>query len=96
MEIKNQFRSIIQWEQPQPYELFKRWSSSTDEVKNASKLILQPGQGCIFTYEGKIEGVFEEEGMYNLKTDNKPFITTKKVYLIILLSVKLPLEKVSA
>ena len=81
MGLKNQFRSVIQWEEPQPYELFKRWSSSTDEVKNASKLILQPGQGCIFTYEGKIEGVFEEEGIYNLKTDNKIFITTLKKFL---------------
>ena len=81
MGLKNQFRSIIEWDKPQPYELFRRWQHDTDEVKNASQLILQPGQGCIFTYEGKIEGVFEEEGMYNLKTDNKPFITTIKKFL---------------
>jgi len=81
MGLKNQFRSIIEWDKPQPYELFRRWSHDNDELKNASQLILQPGQGCIFTYEGKIEGVFEEEGMYNLKTDNKPFITTIKKFL---------------
>jgi len=81
MGLKNQFRSIVEWEKPQPYELFKRWQHDTDEIKNASQLILQPGQGCIFTYEGKVEGVFQEEGSYNLKTDNKPFLTTIKKFL---------------
>ena len=76
--IKNQLRSIIQWEDPQPFQIFHRFTNRGDELKNASKLIIQPGQGCIFTYEGKIEGIFQEEGMYNLKTDNKPFITTLK------------------
>lgn len=81
MGIKNQFRSIIEWEAPQPYELFYKWHHATDELKNASKLILQPGQGCIFTYEGKIEGIFEEEGLYEIKTSNKPFITTLKKFM---------------
>lgn len=79
--ITNQFRSIIQWEDPQPWQLFYRYTTKGDELKNASKLIIQPGQGCIFTYEGKIEGIFQEEGMYNLKTDNRPFITTLKKFL---------------
>lgn len=78
MGIKNQFRSVIQWEDPQPWQLFYRYTDRGDELKNASKLILQPGQGCIVTYEGKIESVFEEEGLYELTTDNKPFITTLK------------------
>lgn len=78
MGIKNQFRSVIQWEDPQPWQLFYRFTDRGDELKNASKLILQPGQGCIVTYEGKIESVFEEEGLYELTTDNKPFITTLK------------------
>jgi len=29
-------------------------------------------------YEGKVEGVFQEEGLYDLKTDNIPFWTTIK------------------
>jgi len=74
--IKNQLRSVIQWEDPEPWQIFHRFTNRGDEIKNASRLIIQSGQGCVFTYEGKIEGVFEEEGMYNLKTDNKPFLTT--------------------
>lgn len=79
--IKDQLRSIIQWEDPQPWQIFHRFTNRGDELKNASKLIIHPGQGCIFTYEGKIEGVFQEEGTYNLKTDNKPFLTTIKKFM---------------
>jgi len=81
MSITNQFRSVIQWEDPRQDELFMKFTDHGDEIKNASKLILQPGQGCILTYEGKVESVFEEEGMYDLKSDNKPFLTTIKKFL---------------
>lgn len=78
---KNQFRSVITWDDPQEWEIFRKFTDRNDELKNASKLIIQPGQGCIFTYEGKIEGTFSEPGIYNLETDNKPFITTLKKFL---------------
>lgn len=81
MDLKKQMRSVLQWENPKEYQLFYKFVDQGDELKNASKLILQPGQGCIFTYEGKIEGVFEEEGLYDLKTANKPFITTLKKFM---------------
>jgi len=81
MSLSNQFRSVIQWEDPNENELFIKFTDRGDEIKNASKLILQPGQGCILTYEGKVEGVFEEEGMYDLKSDNTPFFTTIKKFL---------------
>lgn len=81
MGIFNQFKSIIQWEDPRKEELFIKFTAKGDEIKNASKLILQPGQGCILTYEGKIEGVFDEAGTYDLNSDNKPFITSVKKFL---------------
>jgi membrane protease subunit (stomatin/prohibitin family) len=74
--LKRQLRSVIQWENPNPGALFERWSDNGDEIKNASKLIVGPGQGCIFVYEGKVEGVYTQEGMVELKTGNIPFITT--------------------
>ncbi len=81
MDIKKQMRSVIQWEHPKEYQLFFKFTDQGDELKNASKLILQPGQGCIFTYEGKVEGVFEEEGLYDLATGNKPFLTTMRKFM---------------
>lgn len=74
--IKRQLRSVIQWEDPGPDELFSRWSDNGDEIKNASKLIVGPGQGCLFVYEGKIAAVLEQEGMVELATANIPFWTT--------------------
>lgn len=81
MGIINQFRAVIQWENPRTDELFIKFTDKGDEIKNASKLILQPGQGCIITYQGKIEGIFEEAGTYDLKSDNTPFLTTIKKLL---------------
>jgi len=73
---KNQLRSVVQWENPPANALFERWSERGDEIKNASKLIVGPGQGCIFVYEGKVEAVITNEGMVDLKTANIPFWTT--------------------
>lgn len=74
--IKNQLRSVIQWENPNPEVLVSRYSDRGDEIKNASKLIVGPGQGVVFVYEGKVQAVHTEPGTYDLKTDNVPFWTT--------------------
>jgi membrane protease subunit (stomatin/prohibitin family) len=74
--MKRQLRSVIQWENPDPSQLFYRWSETGDEIKNASKLIVGPGQGCLFVYQGKIEAVWDTEGLYEIKTANIPFLTT--------------------
>jgi len=74
--LSNQFRSVIEWTHADPDDLFFRWSDDGDEIKDASKLIVGPGQGCIFVYEGKVEAVILDEGIVNLATDNVPFWTT--------------------
>ena len=74
--FSRQLRSVIQWTDPAPTVLFSRWSDNGDEIKNASQLIVGPGQGCIFVYEGRVVAVHGGEGMYPLRTGNIPFITT--------------------
>ncbi len=74
--IKRQLRSVIEWEKPSDNELFYRWSDNGDEIKNASTLIVGPGQGCIFVYQGHVVSVIETEGSISLLTDNIPFWTT--------------------
>lgn len=81
MGLINQLKSVIQWEDPRPNELFLKFTDKGDEIKNASKLILQPGQGCILTYEGKIQEVFSESGSYDLTSDNIPFVTSLKKFI---------------
>lgn len=74
--IRRQLRSVIEWQHPQPNALFEQWTDNGDEIKNASTLIVGPGQGCIFVYQGKVQAVIEDEGLVNLKTENIPFWTT--------------------
>jgi membrane protease subunit (stomatin/prohibitin family) len=74
--IHNQLRSVIQWTNPSPEAVVEQWSHNGDEIKNASKLIVGPGQGCVFVYQGKIEAIFMQEGIYELRTANIPFWTT--------------------
>jgi len=79
--VKRQLRSVVEWNNPGADELFYRWSENGDEIKNASKLIVGPGQGCIFVYEGKVVSVVEAEGMSSLLTENIPFWTTVSKFM---------------
>lgn len=74
--FKKQLSSVIEWSDQPSDILFYKYPSETDEIKNASKLIIAPGQGCIVVYEGKVEGLLTEQGTFNLSTDNHPFVTT--------------------
>ncbi len=71
-----QFRSVIKWDDPDPDYLLEKWSDDGDEIKNASKLIVGPGEGCLLVHEGRIEGLWEEEGLFKVNTGNIPFWTT--------------------
>jgi membrane protease subunit (stomatin/prohibitin family) len=79
--MSRQLRSVIQWENPDAGVLFQCWTDNGDEIKNASQLIVGPGQGCVFVYEGRVEAVYVEEGLYELKTANIPFFTTLRKFM---------------
>ncbi len=74
--IKRQLRSVIEWESPDHSALFELWSDNGDEIKDASQLVLEPGQGAVFVYGGKIKAVLTEPGTYDIETANVPFLTT--------------------
>lgn len=76
-----QLRSVIQWQNPASDALFSRWSENGDEIKDASQLIVGPGQGCVFVYEGSVDAIHAVEGIHSLDTDNIPFITTLKRFM---------------
>lgn len=73
--FKKQLSTVIEWTEQDPRLLFYRIETPTSEIKNASKLIVSPGQGCILVYEGKVQDVLTEPGMYFIESDNHPFIT---------------------
>ncbi|MBE8715272.1 SPFH domain-containing protein [Sphingobacterium hungaricum] len=74
--FNKQLASVIEWKNPDVNTLLYKFPSTHDEIKDASKLILAPGQGCVLVYEGRIKDVLTEPDTYNLETDNHPFVTT--------------------
>ncbi len=74
--FKRQLRTVIEWKEQSADLLFHQMETTTDEIKNASKLIVAPGQGCIVVYDGKVMGTLAEPGVYKMETANHPFITT--------------------
>ncbi len=74
--FRNQLAAVIEWGDPQPGELLRKFPSENDELKDASKLIVGPGQGALLVYEGRVADVLTAEGIYNLETENTPFFTT--------------------
>jgi len=74
--VKNQLRSVIEWKDPSPDILIWRWDGSGDELKNCTKLLVNPGQTAIFVYEGAVKAVHTKPGLFELATANIPFWTT--------------------
>ena len=76
--FSKQFASVIEWNESNEGTLF--WKFQSDEIKKDSRLIVRPGQDAIFLYNGKVEGVFQEEGNYEVESEIIPFLTTLKSF----------------
>ncbi|WP_142415539.1 SPFH domain-containing protein [Hathewaya massiliensis] len=71
-----QFANVVEWEEFRDDMIFWKWNNR--EIKKGSKLIIRPGQDAIFLNNGKIEGIFKDEGEYNIESDIIPFLSTLK------------------
>lgn len=71
-----QFANVVEWEEFREDMIFYKWSNK--EIKKGSKLIIRPGQDAIFLFNGKIEGIFKDEGDYDVESDIIPFLSTLK------------------
>lgn len=76
--FKNQFSSVIEWNETREGVLFYKFQNQ--EIKKGSRLIIRPGQDAIFLYNGRVEGIFEEDGDYDIESDIIPFLTTLKSF----------------
>ena len=72
----NQFANVVEWEEFRDDMIFWKWSNR--EIKKGSKLIIRPGQDAIFIHNGKVEGIFEDEGEYQIASEIIPFLSTLK------------------
>ena len=72
--IKNQLANVVEWAEMDDDAIFYKWSN--DEIKKGSRLIIRPAQDAIFLYQGRVEGVFTEEGQYDIESQIIPFLST--------------------
>lgn len=72
----NQFADVVEWDEFRDDMIFYKWANK--EVKKGSRLIIRPGQDAIFLNNGKIEGIFEEDGEYDIESEIVPFLSTLK------------------
>ena len=76
--FKNQFSNLVEWNENGAGVLFYKWQNQ--EIKKGSRLIIRPGQDAIFLYNGRVEGVFEDDGDYDIESQIIPFLTTLKSF----------------
>lgn len=74
--FQNQFSNVVEWEEYREDVIFWKWDNR--EIKKGSRLMIRPGQDAIFLYNGKVEGVFEDEGSFDIESDILPFLSTLK------------------
>lgn len=72
--FSGQFANVVEWEEFREDMLFWKWSNR--EIKKGSKLIIRPGQDAVFLFNGKIEGIFTDEGSYDIESQIIPFLST--------------------
>ncbi|MCL2011042.1 MAG: SPFH domain-containing protein [Synergistaceae bacterium] len=71
-----QGKDTIEWEEFRDDVLFYKWRAN--EIKRGSKLIIRAGQNAIFYANGQIEGIFKDEGNFDVETQITPFLSTLK------------------
>ena len=74
--FRKQFANVVEWEEFRDDMIFWKWTNR--EIKKGSKLIIRPGQDAIFLFNGKIEGIFQDEGEYDIESQIIPFLSTLK------------------
>ena len=72
--FRRQFANVVEWQEFRDDMIFYKWNN--DEIKRGSRLIIRPGQDAIFLYNGKIEGVFKDDGDYDIESQIIPFLST--------------------
>lgn len=74
--FSSQLSNVVEWQENRDDVMFWKWQN--DEIKKGSRLIIRPGQDAIFMYNGKVEGVFEDEGSFDIESQIIPFLSSLK------------------
>ncbi len=76
-KLKNEFIDIIEWIDESNNTIVHRFERYQNEIKMNAKLTVRESQVAVFINEGQIADIFKP-GMYTLKTENMPILSTLK------------------
>ena len=74
--FSSQFANVVEWQETRDDVILWKWNN--DEIKKGSRLVIRPGQDAIFMYNGKVEGIFESEGSFDIESEIVPFLSSLK------------------
>ena len=74
--FSKELSNVVEWKESSGEVLFWKWNNS--EIKKGSVLIIRPGQDAIFLYNGRVEGIFNDEGQFDIESQIIPFLSTLK------------------
>ena len=74
MGLFGQRKSTVEWQEYRSDVLFYKWNEK--EIKSGSRLVVRPGQKAIFYDNGRIGGVFENEGNFDIDTEIVPVLAS--------------------
>ena len=74
--FSNQLANVVEWKEFRDDMIFWKWPNA--ELKKGSRLIIRPGQDAIFLNTGRIEGIFQDDGDYDIESQIIPFLSTLK------------------
>ena len=74
--FSGQLANVVEWEEWREDMIFWKWTNR--EIKKGSKLIIRPGQDAVFLNNGSIEGIFKDDGEYDIESQIIPFLSTLK------------------
>lgn len=72
--FSNQLSNVVEWQEYRDDLVFYKWNN--DEIKKGSRLILRQGQDAVFMYNGQVEGIFQQDGSYDIESDIIPFLSS--------------------
>lgn len=74
--FSGQFANVVEWQEFREDMIFYKWNNR--EIKKGSRLVIRPGQDAIFLNNGRMEGIFKDDGDYDIESQIIPFLSTLK------------------
>ena len=74
--------NVVEWVENSEDIIFYKWPEP--QLKKGCHLVVRPGQNAVYLVNGRIEGIFEDEGCFDIDVDNRSrcevlFVNTKEL-----------------